>query len=48
VVDHYSAVRGILNDSQGGLLQPPSLNMAEALVEVQVHPEKSGDEKKAC
>ena len=35
VLDYCSAVRGILNDSQGGPLQPPSLNMAEALGEVQ-------------
>jgi hypothetical protein len=35
VLDYCSAVRGILNSSQGGPLQPPGLNMAEALAEVQ-------------
>jgi hypothetical protein len=34
VLDYCSAVRGILNDDQGGPLHPPGLRMAEALVEV--------------
>ena len=34
VLDYCSAVRGILNDDQGGPLQPPGLRMAEALQEV--------------
>ena len=34
VLDYCSAVRGILNDDQGGPLQPPGLRMAEALSEV--------------
>lgn len=34
VLDYCSAVRGILNDDQGGPLQPPSLRMAEALGDV--------------
>src|SRR6202035_4281783 len=35
VLDYCSAVRGILNDDQGGPLHPPGLRMAEALTEVQ-------------
>jgi hypothetical protein len=35
VLGYCAAVRGILNDDQGGPLQPPSLRMAEALNEVQ-------------
>jgi hypothetical protein len=35
VLDYCSAVRGILNDDQGGPLHPPGLRMAEALQEVQ-------------
>jgi hypothetical protein len=34
VLDYWSAVRGLLNDDQGGPLQPPGLRMAEALGEV--------------
>jgi hypothetical protein len=34
VLDYCSAVRGILNDDQGGPLHPPGLRMAEALAEV--------------
>jgi hypothetical protein len=34
VLDYCSAVRGILNDDQGGPLHPPGLRMAEALGEV--------------
>jgi hypothetical protein len=34
VLDYCSAVRGILNDDQGGPLHPPGLRMAEALHEV--------------
>src|SRR5580700_4387579 len=34
VLDYCSAVRGILNDDQGGPCHPPGLRMAEALVEV--------------
>jgi hypothetical protein len=34
VLDYCAAVRGILNDDQGGPLHPPGLRMAEALVEV--------------
>jgi hypothetical protein len=35
VRDYCAAVRGILNDDQGGPLDPPGLRMAEALREVQ-------------
>jgi hypothetical protein len=34
VLDYCGAVRGILNDDQGGPLHPPGLRMAEALREV--------------
>jgi hypothetical protein len=34
VLDYCAAVRGILNDDQGGPLHPPGIRMAEALVEV--------------
>ena len=34
VLDYCAAVRGILNDDQGGPLEPPGLRMAEALAEV--------------
>jgi hypothetical protein len=35
VLDYCAAVRGILNNDQGGPLHPPGLRMAEALGEVQ-------------
>jgi hypothetical protein len=35
VLDYCAAVRGILNDDQGGPLHPPGVRMAEALQEVQ-------------
>jgi hypothetical protein len=35
VLDYCAAVRGILNDSQGGPLRPPGVRMSEALGEVQ-------------
>ncbi|HWU40120.1 MAG TPA: hypothetical protein VN203_20920, partial [Candidatus Acidoferrum sp.] len=34
VLEYCAAVRGILNDDQGGALHPPGLRMAEALEEV--------------
>jgi hypothetical protein len=34
ILDYCAAVRGILNDDQGGPLHPPGLRMAEALDEV--------------
>ena len=35
VLDYCAAVRGILNDDQGGPLEPPGVRMADALREVQ-------------
>ena len=35
VLDYCAAVRGIINDSQGGPLRPPGMRMSEALGEVQ-------------
>jgi hypothetical protein len=35
VLDYCAAVRGILNDDQGGPLHPPGVRMAEALTEIQ-------------
>jgi len=35
VLDYCAAVRGIINDSQGGPLRPPGLRMSEALGDVQ-------------
>jgi hypothetical protein len=34
VLEYCAAVRGILNDDQGGPLHPPGLRMAEAFGEV--------------
>jgi hypothetical protein len=46
VLDDCAAVRGILNDDQGGPLHPPSLRMAEALDEVQESIRRNLDAKK--
>lgn len=46
VLAYCAAVRGILNDDQGGPLQPPGLRMAEALNEVQESLQRSVAEKK--
>lgn len=46
VLDYCAAVRGILNDDQGGPLHPPGLRMAEALTEVRDSIQKNLDEKK--
>jgi hypothetical protein len=51
VLDYCVAVRGILNDNQGGPLHPPGQRMAEALLEVreaiQQNPEaKKGDPRR--
>jgi hypothetical protein len=46
VLDYCAAVRGILNDDQGGPLQPPGLRMAEALNEVQESIRRNLDAKK--
>jgi hypothetical protein len=46
VLDYGAAVRGILNDDQGGPLHPPGLRMAEALGEVRESIQRNLDEKK--
>ena len=46
VLDYCTAVRGILNDDQGGPLRPPGLRMAEALTEVHASLRRNLDEKK--
>ena len=46
VLDYCSAVRGILNDDQGGPLHPPGLRMAEALGEVKQSPGRDLEAKK--
>ena len=46
VLEYCAAVRGILNDDQGGPLHPPGLRMAEALGEVQESIQRNLDAKK--
>ena len=46
VLDYCTAVRGILNDDQGGPLHPPGVRMAEALTEVHASLRRNLDEKK--
>jgi hypothetical protein len=46
VLAYCSAVRGILNDDQGGPLHPPGLRMAEALGEVRDSIQRNLDAKK--
>jgi hypothetical protein len=46
VLDYCAAVRGILNDDQGGPLHPPGLRMAEALEEVRESIQRNLDAKK--
>jgi hypothetical protein len=46
VLDYCAAVRGILNNDQGGPLQPPGLLMAEALTEVRESIQRDLDAKK--
>ena len=46
VLDYCAAVRGILNDDQGGPLDPPGLRMAEALNEVEESIERNLDAEK--
>jgi hypothetical protein len=43
VLDYCSAVRGLLNDDQGGPLQPPGLRMAEALGDVRASLQRNVD-----
>jgi hypothetical protein len=46
VLDYCCAVRGILNDDQGGPLHPPGLRMASALQEVRESLQRSLEAKK--
>ena len=46
VLDYCAAVRGILNDDQGGPLHPPGVRMAEALGEVRASIQRNVDEQK--
>ncbi len=46
VLDSCAAVRGILNDDQGGPLHPPGVRMAEALGEVQESIQRNLDAQK--
>jgi hypothetical protein len=46
VLDYCAAVRGILNNDQGGPLHPPGLGMAEALTEVRESLQRDLDAKK--
>jgi hypothetical protein len=48
VLKYCAAVRGILNDDQGGPLHPPGLRMAEALGEVRDSIQRNLDEKKGA
>jgi hypothetical protein len=46
VLDYCTAIKGILNDDQGGPLHPPGLRMASALEEVQQSLERNLQAKK--
>ena len=46
VLDYCAAVRGILNDDQGGPLHPPGLRMAEALEDVHASLQRNLEVKK--
>jgi hypothetical protein len=46
VLDYCAAVRGILNDDQGGPLHPPGLRMADALEQVRESIQRNLDAKK--
>jgi hypothetical protein len=46
VLDYCAAVRGILNNDQGGPLHPPGLRMTEALQEVRESIQRNLDAKK--
>jgi hypothetical protein len=53
VLDYCAAVRGIINDSQGGPLCPPGLRMSEALGELRRSLQrglrlKKGGTRKSC
>jgi len=44
-LDYCTAVRGILNDDQGGPLSPPGLRMAKALTDVRSSLRRSAEAK---
>jgi hypothetical protein len=46
VLDYCAAVRGIVNDDQGGPLHPPGVRMAEALRDVRESIQRNVDEEK--
>ncbi|GAC1451572.1 MAG: hypothetical protein NVSMB9_36560 [Isosphaeraceae bacterium] len=46
VLAYCAAVRGVLNDDQGGPLHPPGLRMAEALGEIRESIQRNVDEQK--
>ena len=46
VLDYCAAVRGILNDDQGGPLHPPGIRMADALEDVQASLQRHLEAKK--
>jgi len=46
VLQYCSAVRGVLNDSQGGPLHPPGLRMAESLTEIRQSLQRNVEVKK--
>jgi ATP-dependent Clp protease ATP-binding subunit ClpA len=46
VLDYCATVRGILNDNQGGPLEPPGLRMAAALEQVRASIQRNLDQKK--
>jgi hypothetical protein len=48
VLDYCAAVRGVLNDDQGGPLHPPGMRMADALSEVRKSIQRNLDEKKGA
>jgi hypothetical protein len=47
VLDYCAAARGILNNDQGGPLDPPGSRMADALDEVRQSVQRNLDVKKA-
>lgn len=48
VLNYCTAVRGILNDDQGGPLDPPGLRMADALTDVRESLQRNLDAKKGA
>ena len=48
VLDYCAAVRGILNDDQGGPLHPPGVRMAKALQEVDDSVHRAQAQKKGA